>query len=113
LSGLLPDAPSLSGRIVHLRGVLAVRPYADYSVGCDPGGCCNPRSGSVVLADGVDMIGLQGLSCGGDDSAICCDAPAEGQGVIVTGRLAPAGGRLAAIGWMLEAPVICASGNGR
>jgi hypothetical protein len=45
---------------------------------------------------------IDGASCKGDDSRLCCDLPAYGQFVIVVGRLKRTGGW-----WSLADATIC------
>jgi hypothetical protein len=114
-SEILPDASSLSGQVVHVRGVLGVALGFNTMMGCGPMPgtgtslapgepettyCCNTTSGDIAIGDAAGFLTLEGLSCGGDDSEMCCDAPAYGQSVIATGRLEPA--------WRLDDPSLCA-----
>ena len=65
--------------------------------GCPQDVCCNGCSGQVNLGT-ITTRGYKGLiirndalgnllSCGGDDSMVCCALKAEGQPVVVTGTL--------------------------
>jgi hypothetical protein len=105
LSDVLPDAEFRpAGEKVSVRGILGVGAAGVAPVGCDAS-CCSQSFAPVVLAGATDVLGLQGLSCRGDDSELCCDAPAYGQTVIATGRLVLSMGA-----WMLDDPEICILG---
>jgi hypothetical protein len=114
-SEILPEASALSGQIVRVRGALGVAHGFRTMMGCGPmpgtGAslapgepettyCCNTTGGDIAISDAAEPLTLDGLTCGGDDSEICCDAPAYGQSVIATGRLEPA--------WRLDGPSLCA-----
>lgn len=86
LAEIVADAKALTGQVIHARGRLGVGWTSHSLVGC-PHQCCNGVSASVVLGAGDDQLGLTGLGCAGDDSAICCNAPAFGQTVVASGRL--------------------------
>jgi hypothetical protein len=55
-------------------------------VGCQ---CCNRLGAGVVLGGASGTLALSMLSCGGDDSALCCNVQAYGQVVVAIGRLTP------------------------
>ena len=105
-SDVLPEAESLYGEKVSVKGVLGVAAVMSYAMGCDQG-CCNETNGPIVLAGATDVLGLKGLWCHGDDSELCCDAPAYGQTVIATGRLVPETESQVLGAWMLQDPEIC------
>jgi hypothetical protein len=102
---VLAEANPLVGQTVHVRGVLAVELTYDTAFDCGEGSCCDERGGVIVLSGASLPLVLGGLSCAGDDSEVCCDAPAYGQTVIATGRLEWATEGLRA--WMLEQPELC------
>jgi hypothetical protein len=107
-SEVLAEADTRVGQTVRVRGALALEPTYRTMIDCGEGGCCNDVGASIVLAGGVtEPLRLDGLSCAGDDSEICCDAPAYGQTVIATGRLEPAGGNAGTANWMLVEPRLC------
>ena len=91
-------APStIAGSVVTVRGALTVALGASVGTGCfpRPGStatpCCSFEMRHVVLSDWRGLLGpiLADFSCTGDDSMVCCDAPAYGETVVVTGRLVP------------------------
>lgn len=91
-SELAGSAGPHEGQIVRVRGSLGVRGGPMSLVACfAPGGgkpaCCNGSTGTVIL-DGVPVpLNLEGLFCAGDESEMCCNAPAYGQTVVASGRL--------------------------
>ena len=102
LSDVLPNAEFRpAGEKVSVRGVLGVGALSSWAVGCESS-CCSQMFAPVVLAGATDVLRLQGLECQGDDSEICCGAPAYGQTVIASGRLG-----LGTDGWVLDDPEIC------
>lgn len=74
---------------ISVRGPLGVGALFRTAVGCqarDGRACCNRVGGPIVLG-GPITLPLHGLSCGGDESLSCCNAPAYGQSVVATGTL--------------------------
>jgi hypothetical protein len=49
------------------------------------GGCCDRTTYAVLLTDVGASLALDDFGCRGDDSRVCCSAPAYGQTVIATG----------------------------
>jgi hypothetical protein len=108
-SRLVGRAPALVGRTVSVRGplVLGARARAPRGVRwsliqqrmtrCGPSECCNHARQPVVIGGVEEQLALASIECSGDDSRVCCNAPAFGQTVIATGVLegGPTGG------WML------------
>jgi hypothetical protein len=96
LVATLPSfSESFASRIVTIRGRLmldwptstAALCMTRHPDGLHDDGCCNHIGTGIVLVDSNQGLALDGFSCGGDDSRICCNAPAYGQLVVATGRL--------------------------
>jgi hypothetical protein len=78
----------LVNTVIRTRGHLLInRNTFSTFVGCQPGACCNRHSTSLELGPGPDPLRLKGHGCVGDESRQCCDLPAYGQEVVVSGRL--------------------------
>lgn len=92
-SELLPRAAAFSGKTVRLRGPLAVGSISTSAALCrtksGKPACCNETGGPVLIGGAPQPLGLQGFHCRGDDSQVCCNAPAYGQEVVASGRLTP------------------------
>lgn len=102
------EAAALNGKTIDVSGPLGLAPAeARANSGpCAKGVCCHTLRLRLAL-DGTPLsLPLQGLSCSGDDSKLCCAVPAEGQTVIAHGRLvktqAPSG-----VQWQLEGVSLC------
>ncbi len=87
------------GKRVSVRGPLTVGPVRDTLSVCSElddttgkrlplRGCCANSAGAEVGVAGTPPLRLQGFSCRGDDSRLCCNVSARGQTVIATGELA-------------------------
>lgn len=102
LSACAPDLPASDwetlrgsakahiGELVHVRGPVAVGSQLSTAMGCqapDGIGCCNGTIAAVVLG-AAPALRLDGLFCEGDGSAACCNAPAYGDTLVASGRLA-------------------------
>jgi hypothetical protein len=104
-----------TGQIVSVRGPLGVsRTHLSSLLGCErigpapehpQGFCCNDISGGIVLGGGADALAVAGMGCGGDESRLCCNAPAFGQSVVVTGRLGRSDDGIAR--WKLFGAQVC------
>ena len=118
---ILPAAASSAGKIVTVRGPLGVGPLLQvnesseddpFDYDSDPRAV---RFHADLLLDGASQpLVLWGLGCEGDGSGACCDAPAYGETVVVTGRLVA--GPLRAGGvfdWHLYATAACAAAPGQ
>jgi hypothetical protein len=110
---LLPRADELRDKVVRVRGPLVAGSRMQTLVGCNaPRGkraCCNHSQGSVLLGGGPRGLPLKGLGCSGDESAACCNAPAYGQEVVVTGRLVHDEEEgFSGSEWTLAEPALCA-----
>jgi len=75
---------------------------------CAERGCCNQARSAVVLGGATETLALEGFQCSGDDSQVCCNAPAYGQMVVATGRLARNASN-PAIRWTLQDARLCTS----
>jgi hypothetical protein len=112
LSEVLGHAASLAGHRVSVRGLLGVEGGGMTLVGCSngpPKQCCNGASVAVVLAEEEgdrDRLRLRGLGCWGDESDLCCNAPAYWQPVVATGRVE------ATTAWPVEAVTAWPGGSG-
>ena len=90
---ILSSASSLAGQIVSARGPLGVGELTPSRRGgglisCDrTTACCDGVSASVVLGADNGTLAVGDLRCSGDESRVCCNAPAYGQTVVATGRL--------------------------
>jgi hypothetical protein len=85
------------GQMVVVEGPLALTPASPPGAAkCAPGECCHALHMNVVLDGRPDAVALPGFTCRGDDSAMCCDVPANGQVVNVRGKVqkAPPGSGL-------------------
>ena len=82
------DAPKHEwmDRPVRVKGTLSVASVQGWLVRCPPS-CCNRTYAPIVVRTETELVELEGLSCGGDESRMCCNAPAFGQAVIATGEL--------------------------
>jgi hypothetical protein len=58
-----------------------------------------------LFDDGESFVGIADARCGGDESRLCCELPAYGQFVVVTGVLEPQSGRER--WWRLTDSTIC------
>ena len=115
---ILAKAPSLVGKTVRARGPLALgwlaRTQGFRSVPshnfvamheqCGPGACCNHAPRPIVIGGAEEKLALPTFECAGDDSRVCCNAPAFGQVVIASGVLE----RTRQGTWQLASPEVCA-----
>jgi hypothetical protein len=77
---------------------------------CAPGACCHTLEMQIVLVGEPNgSLPLRGLTCSGDDSALCCSVPTEGQAVVARGRLQKAG--TGGSKWQLSEPALCLIDN--
>jgi hypothetical protein len=102
------EANALDGTRVALSGPLELDDGAFSSmVACAPGTCCNEIEKNVVLGERPHALKLDGLTCRGDESRLCCNVLAHGQSVIVSGTLR----RVGPIWWELEDASLCEVGD--
>lgn len=88
---VLAETSALEGRVIRVRGRLGVGQISSTLKGCGQEAgqrrCCNSAGGEVIVSDGAEAIRIDGLYCRGDDSRSCCNAPAYGQEVVISGTL--------------------------
>ncbi len=76
------------GQMVAVQGPLALTPARPPgSQKCAPGACCHALMMNIVLDGRPEAVALPGNTCTGDDSAMCCSMPANGQTVIARGKV--------------------------
>lgn len=82
------DGATMLGKEVSVMGNLGMTPNKAPKPGkCAPGECCHALSFTLVVDGSPSALLLDGLTCTGDDSKLCCTVPADGQEVIAKGRL--------------------------
>ena len=123
VADILARAKSLSGGIVRVRGALGVGAVVPGpSVGgmnvdrpsCDPAVSCCGHLWARVLVGGADgALAIESMSCSGDESRVCCNAPAYGQSVIASGVLVREQQGQTTVGWRLVNVTVCEVGAGR
>jgi len=117
---LARDAAARRGQIVSVTGNFVVGPGAMTLKGCSRWGpdhpgvdppnapelCCNGTWAPLGLVSDGLALRLEDLECAGDESRLCCSAPATGQAIVATGKLEwdTAGGDA---GWILREPKLC------
>jgi hypothetical protein len=95
-AALQPLASTMIGKVVHVSGPLVAEGVTMTQMHCRAAKtdarrpCCNQAHAAVLLAGAWEPLWLAGLSCDGDDSTICCDAPAFGRTLVAQGVLRPA-----------------------
>jgi hypothetical protein len=114
---ILAKTKTLSGGVVRVRGALGVGALvpAVYSSGmdwerpkCDPDVACCRSLWTPVLVGGADgALSIEGMWCGGDESRVCCNAPAYGQTVIASGVLSREPQERKTVGWRLSNVSVC------
>jgi len=108
-SDLINDVDKSVGRTVRVSGPLVLGPGGFSTlVECGTGACCNLLDMDIGIGGAPIALKLEGLTCRGDESRLCCNAPAYGQMVIASGRLEANGTR--GHFKLLDAEV-CAIGN--
>jgi hypothetical protein len=119
---ILARAKSLSGGIVRARGALGAGALvsvssrggdwfgleSDAKATCDLAvSCCRQLWAPVLVGGAGGALAIEELSCGGDESRACCNAPAYGQTVIATGRLVREQPERTTVGWRLVNVTVC------
>ena len=94
-SDLQRIAATLVGKTIDVDGALGLAPIQPTSTvkACAPDACCHSLKFGVVIAEQPVALPLQGFTCTGDDSKLCCPVPESMPAVIARGRLVkgPAG----------------------
>jgi hypothetical protein len=105
------EGNALLGKEVAVSGTLGLSLIKKTGSGtCAPGACCHTLDMQIVLVgEPTGSLPLRGLTCSGDDSALCCSVPAEGQAVVAKGRLQKAAG--SGSQWQLSEPSLCLIDN--
>lgn len=111
------DSPANSndgdGKTIALRGTLSLGPIVTTAMACEPKlrdprrRCCNQLGTRAILQCGDASVGLDKLGCAGDESRLCCDAPAFGQTVVAFGKLRRFPAEPGGIEWQLDEPKLC------
>lgn len=113
---VLASARAFNGELVSVRAPLAIGMFMTHAMACSSREkdktCCNGVQGPILIGDESGSLGLDGFVCRGDNSMICCNAPAYGQMVVATGRMKPG---LSYFGdprsqWSLADPTLCFEG---
>jgi len=108
---VVTQGEALVGKEVFVSGTLGLSLRKKTGSGtCTPGVCCHTLDMQIVLVgEPAGSLPLRGLTCAGDDSALCCSVPAEGQAVVARGHLqkGPASGSK----WQLSEPSLCLIDN--
>jgi len=108
---VVTQGEALVGKEVFVSGTLGLSLRKKTGSGtCTPGACCHTLDMQIVLVgEPAGSLPLRGLTCAGDDSALCCSVPAEGQAVVARGHLqkGPASGSK----WQLSEPSLCLIDN--
>jgi hypothetical protein len=113
-SEVLSSASKSVSQQISVRGRLGVGQGSTTLMGCfgsSGRGCCNLTRGQLVLGGAPELLALEGFFCAGDDSQLCCNAPAFGQSVVATGELVRADSSAAPIRWRLARAVLCSDGG--
>lgn len=115
---LAPHAAAERGKLVSVTGYFVVGPGMMTLAGCGRWGkdekpppnpptvCCNGSWAPLGLVSEDFALRLEGMECEGDESRLCCSAPATGQAIVATGRLEWIDGR-GDSGWTLLDPKLC------
>ncbi|HYQ03012.1 MAG TPA: hypothetical protein VER96_30275 [Polyangiaceae bacterium] len=117
---LARHAAAKRGEVLSVSGDLLVGSGGGTMMGCEswgsgtkggdprnaPVACCNQFYALIGLVSESFALRLEGQQCAGDESRLCCSAPATGQAVVATGGLDWDGERGDG-GWILREPKLC------
>jgi hypothetical protein len=108
---VVSEGDALLGKEVVVSGTLGLSLIKKTGSGaCAPGACCHTLEMQIVLVgEPSGSLPLRGLTCSGDDSALCCSVPAEGQAVVARGHLQKGPGGVSK--WQLSEPALCLIDN--
>lgn len=108
---VVTEGDAVIGKEVDASGTLGLSLIKKTGSGeCAPGACCHTLDMQIVLVgEPTGSLLLRGLTCSGDDSALCCSVPAEGQSVVAHGRLRKIDTGVSR--WQLEDPSLCLIDN--
>ena len=121
LADLLAGPLPVSGTAVAVSGPLRRESAICTQLGCATAdGCCNGCGAALLLsadptphfASPADLrlrgsLGGVELSCGGDESLVCCPVPTDGRQVVVTGELTEDGLSVDGALYRLEVSALC------
>lgn len=90
--GVFDDPKSLEGQVLTVRGELGVANISggESAIVCEGGQgsfCCGSGSAQIAVRDESSQLIIEGLTCTGDISRLCCNRAPLGQPVLVSGRL--------------------------
>ena len=116
-ASLAPSAAAVRGQLVSVTGNFVVGPRATRMAACgrglfvvDPPNaptlCCNGNWAPLGLVSDGFALQLEHMKCEGDESRLCCTAPATGQPIVATGTL-DWDDNLTPPGWLLRDPKLC------
>jgi len=108
---VVSEGEALLGKEVAVSGTIGLSLLKKTGSGaCPPGACCHTLEMQIVLVgEPAGSLPLNGLVCSGDDSALCCSVPAEGESVVARGRLQK--GAPGVSKWRLNDPQLCLIDN--
>lgn len=119
-ASLAPRAAAQRGQLVSVTGNFVVGPVGMTLAGCARGMpwdhvvespnapklCCNGAFARLGLISDGFALQLEHMECQGDESRLCCTAPATGQPIIATGTL-DWDDDITPPGWLLRDPKLC------
>jgi hypothetical protein len=116
-ASLAPRAAAQRGQLVSVAGNFVVGPVGRRMAACgrglfwvDPPNaptlCCNGAWAPLGLVSDGFALQLEHMECEGDESRLCCTAPATGQTIIASGTL-DWDDDITPPGWLLRDPKLC------